>query len=398
MAPPLPRFELPLLLSSGMCMALIFVAISPVLPGMAAHFGGAGGGAFLAQMAMTLPGIGLIIGGLLTGWLVERRGPRGVLAFGLAMYAATGAAGLVADNATALLASRWLLGFAAAGLATSTTAVIGSRFDGVQRERLLGYQNACASIMGVVAILAAGTLGEGGGWRAPFALYPLLALPLLALLALPRTAGGFAPQAARAARAAPESGGASLPPMVWALLLLTVLLFAAAFMTGAQASFLLAENGISTPSVLAIILGCASLGNAVGSVIYGQVSPALSRAHCMALALLLLGAGLAALGSIRTPLLAALSCALAGLGSGLLSPWVASTLIECTPAPVRARAFGLLYAAIFIGDFLNPVLLTPIARTIGLHATFIVVGALLLGAAATTLLLRPGRSRRAATP
>jgi MFS family permease len=115
---------LAVLLASSPCSALMYTAIAPILPQLAAHLGG-GDGALYAQLIMTMPSIGLMVGGPVIGWGAELIGPRPVLIAALAIYAVAGSAGLYLDGVGALLASRLLLGLAVAGIGTSSLSVRG---------------------------------------------------------------------------------------------------------------------------------------------------------------------------------------------------------------------------------------------------------------------------------
>ena len=88
------RLLVAVLLSAAPCMALMFVLVAPVLSSLAAHFGHGTTGALIAQMIMTLPGIGVILGGPITGWLVERAGTRRTLFASLIAYTLAGLGGL----------------------------------------------------------------------------------------------------------------------------------------------------------------------------------------------------------------------------------------------------------------------------------------------------------------
>src|ERR1700730_9938470 len=83
------------LISGAPLMALMFVAVAPVLSSLAAHFGRGPDGALIAQMIMTLPGIGVILGGPVTGWLVERTGSRRTVLASLLVYSLAGSVGLL---------------------------------------------------------------------------------------------------------------------------------------------------------------------------------------------------------------------------------------------------------------------------------------------------------------
>src|SRR5258707_15645511 len=64
---------------------LIFSLPSPVMPLMAAAFGAARG-PLLAQMLFTLPSLGLMVVGLISGWLLDLAGLRRTLAASLIVY------------------------------------------------------------------------------------------------------------------------------------------------------------------------------------------------------------------------------------------------------------------------------------------------------------------------
>src|ERR1700738_987580 len=86
------------LVSSAGFIGMTMAVISPVLPLIIEHFGGAAHGALIGQWILAMPSIGIIIGGPATGWVVERVGTRHVLLSSFAIYGFAGAAGLFIDN------------------------------------------------------------------------------------------------------------------------------------------------------------------------------------------------------------------------------------------------------------------------------------------------------------
>jgi len=166
-------------LSGSPAQTLLFAALGPILPMIASRFGAGGGGAFISQMVMTMPALGIILGGLGSGFVIERCGVRRVLYASLTAYAVLGSAGLYLDNSISLLASRFLLGIAVAHQSPCVVLLLAERYDEHARAKLLGYQGAVSGIASFTALVSAGVLAEWAGWRAPFAIY-LLALPVLA--------------------------------------------------------------------------------------------------------------------------------------------------------------------------------------------------------------------------
>src|SRR5215469_10536786 len=153
--------------STGTFLAMVFIVVSPMLPLIAEHFGGGTDGAFVAQWILTMPSIGVIIGGPTTGWFVERFGARAVLFNCLVVFALSGVAGLVIENQPLLLATRLIVGFCATGLVTAAMGIIVEIFTEQQRGSILGLQNAIATGLSVMVTLASGAVAERHGWRAP---------------------------------------------------------------------------------------------------------------------------------------------------------------------------------------------------------------------------------------
>src|ERR1700730_11829843 len=281
------RLLMAVLLSAAPCMALMFVVVAPVLSGLAAHFGHGTEGALIAQMIMTLPGIGVILGGPITGWLVERAGTRRTLFASLIAYTLAGLGGLVINGLWLMLAARLVLGCSAAGIATSTMALIGQRYQGEVRARILGYQNAVGAGVALLALLAAGAIGEVAGWRAPFALYLLGGLVLLlAVWCVPET-----PPISRE-----RQPSASSVFHLWPIYLLIVLVFAAVFMSAVQLAFLLVADGVTSPALQSWVLATSSACSAMGAWAYGRVRPRLGSYGTFGLCLGLLSGGLGAIG------------------------------------------------------------------------------------------------------
>lgn len=156
----LERLLIIVLLASGMCSAIMYSSITPVLPGLAAFFGGGEQGSFLAQSVMTMPGLGMMVGGPLLGLLIERLGERRVIIGSLVLFSLAGAAGLVLNNAAGLLGSRFLVGVAASSFTTASLTLMSWRFPLELRTRLIGYQSALGGRHGVAG--AAGRRGVSG--------------------------------------------------------------------------------------------------------------------------------------------------------------------------------------------------------------------------------------------
>lgn len=369
-------------------ISLVPMAVAPALPAMAAHFAAGGDGAFFAQMVMAVPALMIIVSSALTGFLAERLGRRALLLMALVVYAAAGLCCALIPSAQGLIAARLVLGFAAGMVMTCSMSIVADFAPGHARDRVLGYASAGAAFMAVMALTLGGLLVEALGWRGPFALY---ALALVVLVVAWRTVGNPAPPASRAG-----SPRRKVTPLLWPVLLLTLVLTIGLFMPGIQGPFLLQAEGVTHAGTQGLILASYSLTAAFVAAFYGRIASVLSMRSRIALAALGLGVGALAMASLHGGALAlAMGCIITGAGAGLVEPVTVSLALQRTPPALHTRAIGLLLGAVFLGQFLNPLLIDPLRSSMGIHGAFVSVGWVFVGVA---VLAWAGALRALATP
>ncbi|MBS0580780.1 MAG: MFS transporter [Proteobacteria bacterium] len=352
----------------GLGVSLIFTAVGPILSTIATQFGGSAKGNLIAQLMVTLPSIGVIIGGPAVGILAGRMGSRLLLFMSLAAYGLAGIGGLVISSAYPLLATRFMLGIAAAGVATGSTALIADLLTGNLRARVLGYSSAVASAGAIASIFVAGSLADMGGWHLPFVIYGIgFVLLALGLASVPATSR---PRVARLNSSSRKSLFA-----LWRIYASLVAVTVVVFMTGIQVSFLLAARDIPKPGDQAWIIACASVGATLGALAYARVRQGLGSAWTLILFVAVMGIGNLVLGSQQQPYLLAFGCALNGIGGGMTVPHFASRIIEAAPEGVRPQALGFMYTMIFVGEFVNPWVVTPLHLQFGIAVAFLCIGA-----------------------
>jgi MFS family permease len=358
--------------STGTFLAMVFIVVSPMLPLVAEHFGGGKDGAFVAQWVLTMPSIGVIIGGPTTGWFVERVGARVVLFTCLIVFALAGTAGLFVESQSLLLASRLVVGLAATGLVTAAMGLIVEIFTEQQRGSILGLQNAIATALSVVVTLSSGAIAEHHGWRAPFALYGLsLPILLLALIVIPAVSR-------RQAASGGSPGGtlALFAPMlpVYALITLGMII---SFQSASQVPVLLAADGIASPQTISEILGAGTVLFTVGAIGYGTLRARAGLWWTFALALALQGIGILGLSLGHGIVGIGAGVLLLNLGSGVQTPNLTHWVMDKAPLPVRGRAMGLLFSAQFLGPFLNSSFIAPAISAYGLRNILAVIASLI---------------------
>jgi EmrB/QacA subfamily drug resistance transporter len=117
--------------------------------------------AYAVAMAATL---------LVFGALADRRGRRGVFLGGLVLFGGASIACALAPGGAALAIARAFQGAGAAGLVTTSLALIGAGFDGAARGRALGMWGAVSGAALAAGPVVGGVVIETGGWRWVFAL------------------------------------------------------------------------------------------------------------------------------------------------------------------------------------------------------------------------------------
>lgn len=336
---------------SAMFIGMIFSSVAPVLPAVVKYYGGGDHGAFVAQWFLTAPAIGVVIGGPVSGWFIERLGARAVLTTCLVVFALAGTSVLAIDSVALLFACRFLVGLTAVGQLTAILSLVAERYPSEMRGRIVGLQSAFAIAGSIIIVMSAGRLAEIGDWRTPSILYTAAIPVLVASLALFKSPG----QGASVARTGNLRALAKLTPtylMVAATMMVT-------FIPTNQVPLLLAEDGVANASKIAIVMGAGSLAMALGGFSYSRVRRRFSVKGTLSIALTLLSIGLAGLSLLHGMVLTIVAIAFLSVGGGLLTPLFSHHILDNAPPAVRGRAVGFMFAAQFTGPILNSVIIAP---------------------------------------
>lgn len=357
-----------LLLAALVAPSFNFVALPPVLPDIAAAFGGGARGQGVAQAAQALPFLGLAVGGLFAGWSLVRLGARLSIAVAGTGLVVAGAGGMLSDGAAALLTSCALIGLMAA-LATSALAALTSEsVDGARRDRLLGVQVAVSDVCTVAGGVAAAVLAARFGWHGPFAIFAAFGLFLLAFLA-----------PARVPDLGVGAGGGGLVRMLalaWPVYLAAAIVFFLVATQATQLPFYLQERGYRTASGRALFTTFGIAAAMCGSVSFALLMGRVAAWRVQALAIASAAAGALGLSFWSGDLgIGLASVFLIGLGSGLVIPTLFADALRSAPEGLRGHSIGLLNVAIFAGSFISPLLLSPVAASLGYPGLYAAIAA-----------------------
>lgn len=336
--------------------------IAPSLPAMARAHAGTPGADVLVRLALTVTSLTIAVSAPAAGLVADRLGRRPVLVTGLVLYAVAGTAALYVTDLRLLLVTRALLGVAVGGIMTTVGALIADWFDGPRRTRFLGLQQAFASIGGVVFLPLAGLLAELDH-RAPSWIY------LVSVAIVP-----FAVVAVRDPRARAETGAAggvrgrtsAGALSVYALALAATLVF---FLAPTQLPFLLEDFGIGPAATGAVIAGSTVTG-AVGALVFPALRRRIGGPATTAASIALLGVGWLVIGLADTTFLVVAGLLVGGAGVGFAVPNLNLRLTELAPPERRGRVLSGLVTAVFLGQFLSPLVAAPLIEVSTVAGTF----------------------------
>jgi ACDE family multidrug resistance protein len=329
-------------------------------------------------------------------------------AAGLVLYGLAGGAGLVTTSYPALLASRVVFGLGAAAVFTGTTVALLALYQGEQRDRVMGWRSTATSLGGVAWPLLGGALGTLS-WHAPFAVY-LIGLPLgvATWLTLPATPARVEPGAVDDVPLEPrprqdpsrrrQGGVARLLRQRPRILGLYALLTTGTVLLYGLVVFLplrLAELGVTASWLVGALTAVMSVAMSLAGLGYARALARLGYPRLLRATYLAWTVAFAALAATDTLTVVVLAQALFGLGMGLAIPALTVLLEQATPPRLRGRVMALSGTAIFLGQFVSPVLLGPLTDAASVPAGFAAAAAL---AATVLLALRATDLARPAHP
>lgn len=347
------------------CLTVMAAAtIAPALPRMADAFPGVASVELVTKLVLTAPALAIGLFAPLAGAIIDRFDRLTLLRGSLVLYGLAGAAGYVLHDLQAILASRVALGIAIAGTMTTTTALVGDYYRGEARARFAAVQSFAMSLGAVVSVGLGGLLADVD-WRMPFLLYLsgwAALIPAILFLDEPPRGTARAPEEGDAHRVARGRIAAA-----YAITLFAVVMF---YMTPVQLPFLVRAIGVESSAAAGAAIAVSSLAAAAGAAAYPRLRRfnSVLAVYAWAIGAMAVGYGLIGIaGSYGAVIVGVVA---SGFGVGVFFPNSSLWVLALAPPRLRGRLVGGLTAAIFIGQFLSPLLLEPVVAFTSLGTAF----------------------------
>jgi len=366
----------------GLSMLAVFAttlfvrAVDPVIPRIADHFAMDPRTVALLASAFSLPYAIMqpVLGGLADAW-----GKTRLMTWSLVALVISAAIGAFAQDFSVLLLSRVMSGIVAGGVFPISVAIAADLVSVEKRQVAVSRMLGAAMIGNVLGSPAAGTAADLIGWRGVF-----VGMGVLAAIAMVAAMVGFRGVTASAAarvsiRSLPATYAAifhnPLAKICYGAVLIEAICLFGLF---PYVAGLLAERGEPRATIAGLVIA----GFGIGGILYAStVSVLLSRLGERGLMLTggtLMGCGLML---VALPLpwpLQGVDFIFLGLGFYMLHGVIQIYASELAPA-ARGSAMAMHSASFFLGNALGPVAYGWTLSTVGLTATVLPAGAILIG-------------------
>lgn len=354
------------LLAASSLTIMSSATIAPSLPQISEVFKDAPYADVLSRIILTIPGLFIAIGAPVAGYLIDKTGRKGLILIGLVFYAIAGSAGIYLNSLYGLLLSRALLGLAVSAIMTTSTTLIGDYFEGEMRNKFMGLQGATMALGGVIFIIIGGVLADIS-WRGPFYIYlfSVIIIPL-SLLFIKEPEKSFHPGIEA------EKEDVKVPSSVIALIFLTglsgMVLF---YLVPVQIPFYLKEFGDVSNTKVGIAIASSTLIGAIVSSSYQKIKKKVNFPFIYGMTFGFMAVGFFIIGKATGYNMVIAGLAVNGLGMGLMMPNGSTWLMAITPVRVRGRIVGGMTMAVFVGQFISPLISQPLVASAGIGGTFV---------------------------
>jgi MFS family permease len=333
--------------------------IAPSLPSMREHFHDVERVDVLVRLLIALPSVVIALTAPLSGYIADKVGRKPLLYLSLALFLVGGTTGIYLDDLTLLLVGRLVLGAGMGGLMTAVTALVADFFTGSERQRFLGLQAAFMSLSAVVFLLVGGAVANIT-WRGPFFAYlaPLVFLPLVVFF-IPRPPAIVPPLAGAPKEVLPKA-------LIATLFVIAHVGMNVFYLFPVQVPFLLREHLSSDAFMAGAVIASTTFASAISALSFGRLRARFSSSTLLTAVFAIAAPGLFIVGNATTLPIVFVGAFLAGLGFGLQMPVLTTWISEVTPAAMRGRVLGGFSAAVFLGQFMSPLVASPFVDALGL--------------------------------
>ena len=348
----------------AMTTSMSNVAIVTTLPHLKEYFTDISNIEFYSRLMLTLPSLVIALLAPILGHFIFRFGKKRSVLIALFFFSLFGTAGLYLNSIKSLLASRALFGLCVATLMIVSTSLVGDYFKEHDRHKFMGYQSAFMAMGGVFFVIGGGFLSDIN-WRFPFGIY------FVGIVLIP-----FAFLYLKEVKIETLQDDLSVNIgknmiIVYILAFIYMLLF---FILPTQIPFLLIEKFDASGKMAGTIIAVAFFCNALGAIAFSKLKTRFNFVSIYLIGITLIALGFSIVGVINHIYFFFISSPILGFAGGLMMTNVTAWMLSKTSHEKRVKSSGYFTSAIFLGQFLSPIVFHPFLDFLEIQDFFWFIG------------------------
>ncbi len=348
----------------AMTTSMSNVAIVTTLPHLKEYFTGIDNIEFYSRLMLTLPSLVIAVLAPILGHFIFSFGKKKSVLIALFFFSFFGTAGLYLNSIESLLASRALFGLCVATLMIVSTSLVGDYFKEHDRHKFMGYQSAFMAIGGVFFVIGGGFLSDIN-WRFPFGIYfiGLVLLPFVILFLKEKKIESSQEELSI------DIGKNML--VVYVLAFIYMLLF---FILPTQIPFLLIEKFEASGKMAGTVIATAFFCNALGAIAFSKLKKHLNFVAIYLIGITLMALGFSLVGIINHIYFFFINSSILGFAGGIMMTNATAWMLSKTSHEKRVKSSGYFTSAIFLGQFLSPIVFHPFLDFLEIQDFFLFIG------------------------
>lgn len=358
-----PLFKISLLSISILCM--VAASVSTVIPAMAKTITTVS----LTQIELlaSIPNFGILLFVMLSPIMTKKFGDKKSALLGILIVLFAGITPAFTNNYNVILFSRFLLGCGVGMFNSQAYSLIAIYYDGDERTRLLGYQNAVSALGNTVLTFLVGILLKQG-WHTTYLVYLAALIPLILF-------GIFVPETPKKLVQVKDeitTQKAHLSKYALGYSVYAFVIYACYMTIIYKIATLVIEKGYATASQAGYVLSIGSALGFISGLLFIYVAK-LFKARLLPICLVAIGLCFTGIWYSNSLILTGVLVIIAGAFFGWGASSIFNNVAQKTNAASQNLASSVLLVGINLGCFANPTVMNLIGKVLGTQKAAILV-------------------------
>jgi len=340
------------------------VAIVTALPHLSIEYKNIPHIELIARLMLTLPSLVVAMFAPFAGRYIYALGLKKSATIALILFAVAGSSGVFIINIYGLLFSRVLFGMAVSILMIVSTSLVGNLFQAELREKFMAMQMAFTALGGMGFVFAGGILSDIH-YSYVFAIY-LVGFGVLAMVSF------YIPQ--DKPKTETKKLIITLNPKIFKVYLLGFFVMVLFFILPTQFPFLLINHFHASGKLTSLVISSAFIANALGALSFRLLRRKFTYPFIYLIGLSVMSIGMMMIGNISNVYLFFISSPMIGFSAGLLMTTISVWMLSLTDETNRIKSSSYLTTALFLGQFVSPIVTYPLVLKFGVQPFFTMMG------------------------